>query len=650
MSDATAVPKPPSRTVVDPRIGSQSDCGGFPAPPKRNDIKNAETTPKVDIVDKLTVEASIQEAGEDEETLYEGSETILENATDKYIEISPTESVDTQPSFLTEIGPNRNPNYDDPTNLPNEPGFSRTTRKHLEVPREALDRVLLKDETVLGYFDYYYPQSRMIKSYKAHFVLTLCTAGMYLLYLLACEGIHAFQKFFKLEPIGTYRGKMVATSRGRLIFWKLVATQWHLCGLDGRAHFKTEQNTRIFNIADIKETTVTYHRMPAFLCFFSDSKTSLEVVFNSFPVNRDSCSQYFRTSPAPKFMEEVNTYSNAFASFFDGVFSLKKTALSVFSAPQPIIIRLVSKEGDKVHHGQEHGLSSLQAILDLNLEFTNFLNQNNSFSFDTFTSIDSTDELYGFKVVEDDFNVVLPKQYIPLTKDEKIISKIGQKYISSREDLFFSILTFGLYYFCYLKGKLKQSTALILTNKRLIEFYTQCPDDGRIPINLAKPMSLRVRSVYPGTVYSGYINTGAHNKQKPVIQSSLLCSAGAINVFLRQNTLTQSQLFAKAMQSVACRDTVLDIDVTLAGIKDEKPEIPPEVVQSTPLMKDEKILYYTSNEVGYGKLLVTNRTILRLSCAPDGSQMSLWLPASDINGQTLDIKRKGAHAVNFFPR
>lgn len=636
-----SLPPPPRRSVADPRASGSNENNDLPPPPVRNEDGNA-----VDDLDDLGIVKHADEAYGKEEDLRDDCSDLGET---EYAPVSTAGGI-TSPSFMTEII-NRKSVVGadlDPDNLLNDAGFSRTTKLHLDEPDSAFFRVMLKDEDILESFSYYYPKSKITKSYQTHLLLTLCTGGLYLLYLLFGTVINLVQKGVGIEPIGCCRGRMVSTSRGRLIFWQLQARQWRWFGIDGRAHFNTTQKFRIFNIKDIKQTTVRYHRVPAFMCFLEDSKASLEIVFDSFPTDRGSYSSYFKTSPAKKYIEDVHESSNAFDSFYDGVFSLKKTEKSVFGAAQPIVIRLVSKEGDLEYRGQEHGISSFESILKLNNEYTKHLNQNDCFTSETLTSVTDTDDLYGFKVVEDDDEVVFPKQYVPLTAGEKIISKIGQKYVVSNEDILLSVVTLGSYYFLHLNNKMKQRTAIVMTNKRLIEIFTQCPDNGRIPINLAKPMMLRVRSIFPGEVYSGFIKISSGNC---MIQSSLLCSGGDISILLPQHTPHESLSFAKSMQFVTSRLTSLDIDISLAGLKmDTNQGISDEVRQYCPILPHEKIVYHVSSESGKvprGRLIITDHTIVRLSKLVDGGQMSLWLPAKDITGQVLNMEGSGAHPVNF---
>ena len=610
-------------------------------------------------------------------------------------------------SFLTELTSEQHAldiNSINSANLPCEDGFSRSVRQRLEIPSEMLKRLLLNEESVVGEFDYYYPTPKKYKSIITHIKLAVFSLGLYVLYVLFSYISRAILSFIGMSSLGSNRGKMVVTSKGRLIFWQLTAQQSF--GADGRAFFKTAQVTRIMHVRDIKESTVRFSRKPALFCYCSDSKTSLEVILNSFPYGRKEYSDFFYTSPAVEFINAVHSTSGAFSAFFDehlfGKSSSRSTVTQLQSA-QPMILRLVSKKGDSCFAGGDHGVASFEAVLKLNQKLAAHLDRTEVFcSPSDGVKHTTSEEMYDFKIVEDTNEVILPMSYIPLYEGERVITAIGQSYKTTAGDIWKSVMTLGMYYFWTLREKQKERVANVLTNSRIIEIWYKS-HEGRVPNSLANHVDIRVRSVFPGEVSSGFVSGDG----KSSITSSILSTAGQFTIVLPLTS--NGAKFAEFVQCVTSR-AALNLDVkavpglsyletaraavrrtSVGAVQDQGQPVlnfeghvatlPPELCQLLPLLKNEKVFhYFDTNSLGLGghdggRLAISSRTVMRISHTPfgccsgnhrkenDSQNLSsivkfgagapvqpffvVWIPASHVNGQALDVRSEGAHPVRF---
>jgi len=566
------------------------------------------------------------------------------------------------PAFLSELsqaavgGGAESLNSLNPANLPCEEGFSRTTRARLEMPSEMLARLLLSGEEVVGEFDYYYPTPNVIKSLVTHVKLTLVSFGLYLLYILFNAMAKSISNCIGIGSVASNRGKMIVTSAGRLIFWQLKAKQWRWFGVDGRAYFSTAQVTRIMHVRDIRETTVRFARVPAVLFCCSDTKTSLEVIFNSFPYDRKEYSKCFYTTPAHEFINAVHSATGSFASFFNadifGYAKSKKT-VSANQCSQAMVLRLVSKEGDQCFTGGDHGMSSFESVLQLNQKLSSHLDRNEIFISPSDGVVHHAhDKLDDFKIVEDTDEVNIPTKYIPLTPGERVIAAIGHKYVNSTSDIWKSVLSLGLYWLYSLRHKSKQRTANVLTNFRVIELWYEA-SGGKIPASLSGAVKIRVRSVFPGGVNAGFVKSNGED----TVTSAILTTGGQFAVVLPLND--RSAMFAELIQCVCTRQQ-LDLDVdqvpklaanaaaseaatkrsstslkTRASTTRNSSDVsafshghcenlPSDVCQMLPLMREEKVFhYFDTNSHGTGKsdggrLAITSRTIFRVTHSPRG--------------------------------
>ncbi len=85
---------------------------------------------------------------------------------------------------------------------------------------------------------------------------------------------------------------------------------------------------------------------------------------------------------------------------------------------------------------------------------------------------------------------------------------------------FLSIITLGYYYCKYISPMKYDRSALVLTNKRVVDMdiYQRA---GTVPTHLAN-FSVKVRSYFPGDVVSGYVSS----LNKLNLTASILCEGG----------------------------------------------------------------------------------------------------------------------------
>jgi hypothetical protein len=705
-----AIPPRPTRSSVNVvgSAGSRASAGGLPPPPTRKstDVLRLNTTRSTEMIPNPSL-SGIEEAvseidGEDRGESIGGTGG------------SSTRNISTsQGSTIYKIAEDIDleaGDENDASNLPNKKGFTRTVCARLEVPREALDRLLLNDEKVCGDFDCYYPDWKTY-SFSTHLNTCQKTMGLYLIFLLFVWIKECIQYCLGLESVSMNRGKMIVTDKGRLIFWQTKAVQSRWFGLDGRAYFKAGQAIRIMNIRDVRETILLYKEAKAFGCCCNDSKVSLEVVFNSFNDDRSEYSDFFNTNPSGPFYEEVSrntTIPNYGKGWFQrGSVASKAPDTSSTSESvtgQPLMVRLVSKDGDECVTSNHHGMEALERILELQAQLSKHLELRDSFITDPkiVPAYKDHDELYNFELVDTNGDVTIPMKYLNLTPGEDVISSIGQRHVTSCNEWVLSLITLGIYYCLVLKNKKNQRTAHILTNKRIVEIHIDA-ENGKVPFDLRK-MKASVRSVFPGRILSGLISYQAD----AITHSALLTESGEIHLYLPVHS--RSAVFAHAMQSVSSRmKTKLKVRADEDGIRpSERPTttrntatirerwgLTPEKVaghidtldldslEVIPLVPGEKVVHWVPSAAmgdvkkDGGSLAISNRSIIRLHRAPEmraqpkdkvgmdvianqgGSDLVntgsiwrdsfflMWIPVCDVIGSSTEIVSEGRHPENF---
>lgn len=104
-------------------------------------------------------------------------------------------------------------------------------------------------------------------------------------------------------------------------------------------------------------------------------------------------------------------------------------------------------------------------------------------------------------MVDDDGNVTIPARWLPLSPGEEVVAAVGQYYKPTCCDKIRAVATLGLYYCRYLRSKLRERSALILTTHRVVEIML-FQSRGKIPAELGS-VDVIVRSYFPKQVQSG---------------------------------------------------------------------------------------------------------------------------------------------------
>lgn len=125
-----------------------------------------------------------------------------------------------------------------------------STKNQTEIPSQMLRRLLLTDERVTGQFDFFYVQNSMTTS--QFYWRVVLSFGMYLVYHAFVWMIRTIRKAcctcsFCQDSVSFSRGKLVVTSKGRLICWSLDVDQsFHP---DGRCHHSVVNVSHILKVS-----------------------------------------------------------------------------------------------------------------------------------------------------------------------------------------------------------------------------------------------------------------------------------------------------------------------------------------------------------------------------------------------------------------
>lgn len=114
-------------------------------------------------------------------------------------------------------------------------------------------------------------------------------------------------------------------------------------------------------------------------------------------------------------------------------------------------------------------------------------------------------DLTNFTLVDEDGNVTVPSKWIALTPGESIVSAVGQYYKPTCCEIVLSVATLGLYYLRFVRSKLFERSAVILTTHRVVEVLL-FQARGKVPAELGS-VDVVVRSYFPKQVQSGNVGT-----------------------------------------------------------------------------------------------------------------------------------------------
>ena len=426
-----------------------------------------------------------------------------------------------------------------------------------------LERTLLAGETVAGEYDFYFVERSNLFG-KYYWIYVACTLGMYLLAdifyrlavtlmsICASSGLLCFR-----------RGKMVITSKGRIIMWELSVSQRKHA--DARVHYELSHVTNICTVRDLRQMTVRYMDSRACSGVYY---TGVEMSFHGFDHSLNMKSKYLRSGNAGSFISAIESIQQG---------GISSTSLD---ASNPFVIRVISDGSNKVYKATDNiGFQTVEDVLALNKglmdvlgKFTpnatkkagslfqwspdcfvttsqTYASRDSAFSGDKATGIkDSSSDVGGITLVheKDNFEITFPARWLPLSPGEEIISATGRVPKFTCWDAFMTLITLGGYS-CY---HTKTYTALVLTTRRVAEVDLK-QNKGIIPSDL-QHFQINVKSLFPGQVKAGYIRSNTK-----LIESAISTSGGQVIVCLP----THMASFAQRMHSSHTRGHALDTGI-----------------------------------------------------------------------------------------
>lgn len=504
--------------------------------------------------------------------------------------------------------------------MPSLGGLNDVAKGNVEIPSDVINRVLLKDETVVGQFDVFFPEDRF--SPKTQFYLTVFSLGLwqvilffvYLVRLLrhalcACKEC-ADSVYFR-------RGKLIVTSRGRIVCWETTLRQSNSC-LDRKTYHHVTSKTQIFHVDDVAQTSLSYSdRQRCLNCCCHDYSTGIDVSFYRYNTEGTWPRSPFLATSSPN--HYISTVMSATLQKFEA------TRTWLMSAPekQCVTVRITSNPDDHIYDG-EYALEPLEDLTRfhqyLNDVLTNsrmeyyFSKANNTsatsrgfeypnpgtveanppvfLSIKAATDLDQLrkfgdesgtavthgvkeihPDMSNFSLVDEDGNVTVPKKWVPLSPGEEIVCAVGFGYAMTSFDYFLSTVTLGWYYFRCLRAHVIRRSAYILTTHRIVELLL-VQKKGKVPAELGS-MDMFVRSYFPKEVLSGSILS---RQGGLFCTSSLLTSHGTISLQVPSSHF----YFAQKMQLATSRYA----EVPIADISDLEAQQINDVIQTSPAFQE----------------------------------------------------------------
>jgi len=515
----------------------------------------------------------------------------------------------------------------------NPEGLTDNVSQLAETPNLALKRTLFKNEVVLKEFNCYFP-TRMIPRWKL-LLLIIFTFGLYGL-VLAYHALLRWcyrNRFCTPALVSLERGKLAVTSLGRIICWKsdgqqkkvqpncVVAALKYMCvcmtcGLSSmfgcclklcfrdlcaapvEYHITTE--TEIFLAKDIRQMSQFYtsEALIPCCCCCLDYECGIQVQFKSFY----SSTTLIDVSPDIPYTSVI---ADILSVTFDSMAKIGTSLTSVLESrfdltPNENSLYIVSNTEDMIYNGDIH--SVLETLCELQDEIVDVLpvlpdvfitNGDLEVGKKTFSN-----EFRNVTIVFGNGEVTIPTKWFPMLKGEEIITTLGQVYLLTFKDWIFAVLTLGLGYLFCLKKKKEVRSAVVLTNKRIIELTIR-QKNGQVPNNLDR-FSVLVTSFFPGTVKSGFLQVHSQSMcfNNYSIQSGLLTGGGKIHIKFFSDPKAALP-FARAMHMTASRESASKFVAW-----EDMPEAPGSAVKDRhlsllPMIPGEKIHAKLTNSAQY---------------------------------------------------
>ena len=485
-----------------------------------------------------------------------------------------------------------------PENMASPEWISPVVRARVEVPKELISRLLTDKEEPLGQYDFYFSgdKSRTYSTnpkQKSFFGLII----NFFVELFYAIKLVFFDMISFTGLLHYRRGKMIVTSKGRIIFWEILTSQRK--HLDGRIYWDINHSTNICTLQDLRQMTMRYSSP----LLGNKYKTGVELCFHSFDHSRNLSSKYLRTVEHSGFIDAMKSVQAG------GLNSSRSTTVSEPS----FVICIISDENDLItgvdkKDTYSKGVQTIEAVMKLNESlikvFGEAAERHYNWNPDCFVPASATmtdresaflgtstpgikdyhDDVGNFTLVhKNESNLVtFPKKWFPLAKNENIISVSGRTPHFTYWDYFMTIITFGIYY-CF---HTKTYSVLVLTTTRIAEIDLK-QSKGEVPENL-KNLTINIKSLFPGRIDGGYMKSGGKR-----IESSIQSLGGQIVVQLPLSMIG----FAQKMHSTVSRTSPLDTSIP--------DSLPPKFANS------KSRNHYTDQDRKYLPLLVNEKMLAR---------------------------------------
>lgn len=482
-------------------------------------------------------------------------------------------------------------------------GITDNVKSFTETSDVALKKALLPNEVILGQFDCYFPGG--VLPYWKIIWLCIVTCGFYVFVLLKRHIMRALYRMRCCDPavVEFKKGKMAITSLGRIMCWdervkqvqqkaggmekficcitlgisRLVGFFSRLCCGDlcsNPVKYTVSSTLRIYSASSVREITQFYKSKAAAIWCCFDFDAGIEISINRFNYNNPHGYGLFSASRHSSFISGIVGILTSTVSKLEGSMGLTDgTQLNVICSNIEQLHKPCTT--DEV----------LEELCFLKGEILKLLPmQKDSFLFNSGIVSKSKTEfpqtLKDITLVSNivgQSNVKIPMKWVPLMQGEQILCVQGEIYVMKWRDWIKTICSFGLYYLFVLLQRKKERSALILTNKRIVELSI-VHKLGEVPDSLHN-VAVKSRSFFPGKVISGYISS----KNKHHLSSSILCDGGHLRVSFFNGT--DGIAFAKYMQMSSARLQMVPVTGNLVTS-----EIDPQDRERLPTLPGEQFI------------------------------------------------------------
>jgi hypothetical protein len=317
--------------------------------------------------------------------------------------------------------------------------------------------------------------------------------------------------------------QLAVTSHGRIICWELQGTQikierskWFACFAaccpslcSAPVAYGFNARTRVYRATHIRQimqfinsTALCCQALADYgcSCCCLDYECGLKVSFDQFLPEEEHPLGFFNVSTGSAWSyfnfisSVVNRTANFFGMGFDGVHS--------------DYLYVVSNTNDIVHDGDVHNVADTLCDLHRRLvevlpSFPDIVVPNPDLP--NKVKMEIVDKFVGVRIVYDDGSINVPDKWFSLMPGENIISVTGQVYQMNIMDWIQSIITCGHYYCTDVRKKKFARSAVILTNKRIVEM-TLWQRAGVIPSNFNNVV-VTTNSYLLGAIKSGIFHS-----------------------------------------------------------------------------------------------------------------------------------------------